>query len=52
MFAEEMNGVGGERGKRLTLFATGLVACVGVLVAGKEESGMLVGLTGNAVVRV
>ena len=46
-----MNCAGGGRGNGLTLFATGLLACRGVLVAAKEQNGMLVGLTGNAVVR-
>ena len=41
-----MNGAGGECGKRLTLFDTGLLAC-----SGSACGGILVGLTGNAVVR-
>ena len=52
MFAEEMIGAGGEWGNRLTLFATGLVACSGSVCGGEGgKRNAVVGLTGNAVVR-
>ena len=37
---------------RLTLFTTWLVACSGSACGGEGGNGMLVGLTGNAVIRV
>ena len=46
-----MNSAGGERGNRLTLFATGYWLVVGTLVAAKEPNGMPVGLTRNALIR-
>ena len=46
-----MNGAGGERGNRLTLFATGLVACNGSACGGeggKRKAGGINGKSGVA----
>ena len=51
MFAEETNGAGGEWGNRLTLFATGLVACSGSACGGeggKRNAGGINGKCGGA----
>ena len=46
-----MKGAGGEWGNRLTLLATGLVACCRNACGGKGGKRNAGGLTGNAVVR-
>ena len=42
-----MNGAGGERGNRLTLFATGFVACNGGACGGEGGKGNAVGINGK-----
>ena len=51
MFVEEMIGAGGEWGNRLTLFATGLVACSESACGGeggKRNAGVINGKCGGA----
>ena len=46
-FAEEMIGAGGEWGNRLTLFATGLVACSGSACGGERGKRNAGGINGK-----